>query len=78
MKSKVHVRDNKKIELLAKRLLKEIENQGYSIESSNELCNVSLYVFKALKNNLTINNHINHWEIDCGTYQPRVEKVAQC
>ena len=66
------VRDDKKIEFLAKELLKEVEAQGYSLKGTDDVYTLDLRVFTN-DNRLFTANIISKWEIACGTYQPRIE-----
>jgi hypothetical protein len=61
-------RDDKRIEFLAKRLLRELESQGYTLSGcpGGTKKYVNLYVYQ--DDTLHVDNIQNGWFVHCGNY----------
>jgi hypothetical protein len=68
------VKDNEKIEFLARELLKELEGQGYSLKSTDGVYGVDLSIYPTINNMFRVQNSLAGWLIPCGTYQPVIKK----
>ncbi|MDF2857842.1 MAG: hypothetical protein K0Q87_3693 [Neobacillus sp.] len=70
------VADDKKIEFLAKELLKEVESQGYTLKSTDEIYGIDVNIYRNSgfgANRCVVKNGLGDWEIECGTYKPNLE-----
>jgi hypothetical protein len=62
------VKDDKKIEFLTKELLKELEAQGYNLQSYT----TGHFDMWLHGNKLSIENLGKEWKIDCGKYNRKL------
>jgi len=69
------VADDKKIEFLAKELLKEVEAQGHSLKFTNGIygADIKIYEFDN-SHRLVVENCSSPFEIKCGKYKPIINK----
>lgn len=68
--------NDKKIEILTRKLLKELESQGYSLKSTNEMYGVDINI-EISRKRLYLANILSRWEIECGAYNPKFENDAE-
>jgi hypothetical protein len=62
-----------KIQTLAKKLLAELKKQGYDIYTENG-GHIDIWHHKSLNDRVYVENCINDWRIDCGTYENKLNK----
>lgn len=62
--------NDEKIEILTRKLLKELESQGYSLKSTNEMYGVDINI-EISRKRLYLQNILSRWEIECGKYYPK-------
>ncbi|MBP2660322.1 MAG: hypothetical protein H6Q69_3354 [Firmicutes bacterium] len=70
------VADDKKVEFLAKQLLEELELQGYTLKSTDDIYGIDINIYRNSgfgANRCEVLNGLSKWEIDCGTYEPKWE-----
>lgn len=60
-----------KIETLVKKLLAELEKQGYDIYTENG-GHVDIWHHNSINDRVYMENCLNNWRIDCGTYENKL------
>jgi hypothetical protein len=64
--------DDSRIEIITKLLIDELIRQGYNLKVTHDVSMVHV-VLLSNGNKLMLDNPMAGWEIDCGTYVPKVE-----